>query len=104
MFRGGFIYGMLQRWPTEQVLRFANAAAAVSYAARRAPAGVPDLRDVEALLQASGEGLAGVAEEALGSRRDPPVRRWGRRPGRTAVDDKAERRGCWRLPRPCRSR
>lgn len=63
VFRGGFIYGMLQRWPTEQVLRFANAAAAVSCTRLGALTGVPDLRDVEALLQASGHGLAGVAEE-----------------------------------------
>lgn len=50
VFRGGFIYGMLQRWPTEQVLRFANAAAAVSCTRLGALTGVPDLVDVEALL------------------------------------------------------
>lgn len=50
VFRGGFIYGLIQRWPTEQVLRFANAAAAVSCTRLGALSGVPDLVDVEALL------------------------------------------------------
>jgi sugar/nucleoside kinase (ribokinase family) len=63
VFRGGFIYGLLQRWSTEQVLRFANAAAAVSCTRLGALTGVPELSDVEALLQESGMGLAGVADE-----------------------------------------
>jgi len=50
VFRGGFIYGTLQRWPTEQILRFANAAAAVSCTRLGALTGVPDLLDVETLL------------------------------------------------------
>jgi sulfofructose kinase len=50
VFRGGFIYGLLQRWPIEQVLRVANAAAAVSCTRLGALSGVPDLADVEALL------------------------------------------------------
>jgi sulfofructose kinase len=50
VFRGGFIYGLLRRWPTEQILRFANAAAAVSCTRLGALTGVPDLADVEALL------------------------------------------------------
>jgi sulfofructose kinase len=50
VFRGGFIYGLLQRWPTEQVLRFANAAAAVSCTRLGALTGVPELVDVEQLL------------------------------------------------------
>jgi sulfofructose kinase len=50
VFRGGFIYGLLRRWPTEQVLRFANAAAAISCTRLGALSGVPELSDVEALL------------------------------------------------------
>jgi sulfofructose kinase len=50
VFRGGFIYGLLRRWPTEQILRFANAAAAVSCTRLGALTGVPDLADVESLL------------------------------------------------------
>jgi sulfofructose kinase len=50
VFRGGFIYGYLQGWPTEQVLRFANAAAAVSCTRLGALAGVPDLGEVETML------------------------------------------------------
>jgi sulfofructose kinase len=50
VFRGGFIYGLLRRWPTEQILQFANAAAAVSCTRLGALTGVPDLAEVEALL------------------------------------------------------
>ncbi len=49
-FRGGFIYGLLQRWPTDQILKFANAAAAVSCTRLGALTGVPDRADVETLL------------------------------------------------------
>ena len=50
VFRGGFIYGTLQGWPIEQVLRFANAAAAVSCTRLGALAGIPSLADVETQL------------------------------------------------------
>jgi sugar/nucleoside kinase (ribokinase family) len=50
VFRAGFIYGLVQAWPTEDVLRFANAAAAASCTRAGALAGVPPREDVEALL------------------------------------------------------
>jgi sugar/nucleoside kinase (ribokinase family) len=50
VFRGGFIYATLQGWPIEQVLRFANAAAAVSCTRLGALAGIPSLADVETQL------------------------------------------------------
>ena len=50
VFRGGFIYAMLQGWPIEQVLRFANAAAAVSCTRLGALAGIPSLADVDTQL------------------------------------------------------
>jgi sugar/nucleoside kinase (ribokinase family) len=50
VFRGGFIYGLLNGWPVEQTLRFANAAAAVSCTRLGAINGVPSLADAEALL------------------------------------------------------
>jgi len=56
VFRGGFIYGLLKRWPTAQILQFANAAAAVSCTRLGALTGVPDLSDVEALLALDGAG------------------------------------------------
>jgi sugar/nucleoside kinase (ribokinase family) len=56
VFRGGFIYGLLRRWPTAQILQFANAAAAVSCTRLGALTGVPDLSDVEALLALDGAG------------------------------------------------
>ena len=56
VFRGGFIYGLAKRWPTAQILQFANAAAAVSCTRLGALTGVPDLSDVEALLALDGAG------------------------------------------------
>jgi len=54
VFRGGFIYATLQGWPIEQVLRFANGAAAVSCTRLGALAGIPSLSDVETQLASSG--------------------------------------------------
>ncbi len=50
VFRGGFIYATLQGWPIDHVLRFANAAAAVSCTRLGALAGIPSLADVETQL------------------------------------------------------
>ncbi len=54
VFRGGFIYGLLNGWPIEQAVRFANAAAAISCTRLGAINGVPSMDDVQALLQAAG--------------------------------------------------
>ena len=50
VFRGGFIYGFLNSWPTDRILRFANAAAAASCLTLGALNGVPSLSQVERLL------------------------------------------------------
>ena len=50
VFRGGFIYGLLNGWPTDRTLRFANAAAAASCLTLGALNGVPTLAQVERLL------------------------------------------------------
>ncbi|HET8944685.1 MAG TPA: PfkB family carbohydrate kinase, partial [Dehalococcoidia bacterium] len=50
VFRGGFIYGLLNGWPTERVLRFANAAAAASCMTLGALNGVPERAQIERLL------------------------------------------------------
>ena len=50
VFRAGFIYALLREWPTEEVLRFANAAAAVSCTRLGALGGIPALDEVEALI------------------------------------------------------
>jgi sugar/nucleoside kinase (ribokinase family) len=50
VFRAGFTYGMLAGWTIEEILRFANAAAAVSCTRFGAMAGAPSLSDVEALM------------------------------------------------------
>jgi sugar/nucleoside kinase (ribokinase family) len=51
VFRGGFIYGYSRGWPIEQVVRFANAAAAVSCTRLGAMNGVPSLDEVHRLLE-----------------------------------------------------
>ena len=48
VFRAGFIYAMLRGWPTDEILRFANAAAAVSCTRLGALGGIPSLEEVEA--------------------------------------------------------
>ena len=50
VFRSGFVYGLLQGWPVPEVLRFANAAAALSCTRLGAIASVPTLADVKTLL------------------------------------------------------
>lgn len=50
VFRAGFIYAFLRGWPTVEILRFANAAAAVSCQHLGALGGVPALAEVEAML------------------------------------------------------
>jgi sulfofructose kinase len=51
VFRAGFIYALLRGWPAEEILRFANAAAAVSCTRLGALGGIPALEEVEALAQ-----------------------------------------------------
>ncbi len=63
VFRAGFVFGTLAGWPTEEMLRFSNAAAAVSVTRLGAMAGAPCLSEVEALLQ-HGECLAFTAPYA----------------------------------------
>jgi len=50
VFRGGFIHGLLQGWPVDEVLRFANAAAAVSCTRLGAMNGVPTTEDVSRVI------------------------------------------------------
>ena len=50
IFRSGLIYGQLQGWRGVELLRFANAAAAVSCTRDGAIGGAPTLEDVLALL------------------------------------------------------
>jgi sugar/nucleoside kinase (ribokinase family) len=50
VFRAAFIYGLLQQLPPRQMLRFANAAAAVSCTRAGAMPSVPSLQDVQDAL------------------------------------------------------
>ena len=52
VFRAGCIYALIQAWPTDEMLRFANAAAAVSCTRRGAIDSVPTLVEVRTLIQA----------------------------------------------------
>jgi sugar/nucleoside kinase (ribokinase family) len=50
VFRAAFIYGMLKNYPPRQMLRFANAAAAVSVTRAGAMAGIPSMTQIQNLL------------------------------------------------------
>lgn len=50
VFRAGFVYALLRGWPTPEMLRFANAAAAVSCTRLGALGGIPSLAEVDALV------------------------------------------------------
>ncbi len=50
VFRAGFLFALLRGWPTEDTLRFANAAAAVSCTRLGALGGIPSLDEVEGLV------------------------------------------------------
>jgi sugar/nucleoside kinase (ribokinase family) len=50
VFRAGFLYALLREWPTDEILRFANAAAAVSCTRLGALGGIPALAEIEALV------------------------------------------------------
>ncbi len=50
VFRAGFILGLLAGWPVEEILRFANAAAAASCLVLGAMNGVPTRADVERMM------------------------------------------------------
>jgi sulfofructose kinase len=50
VFRAAFIYALLKEYPLRKMMRFANAAAAVSCTRAGAMASVPAMRDVETLL------------------------------------------------------
>jgi sulfofructose kinase len=51
VFRAGFIFGLVEGWPAEKRLRFANAAAAVSCTASGAIDSAPELAAVTSLLE-----------------------------------------------------
>jgi sulfofructose kinase len=53
IFRAGFIYGLLQRWAVPELLRFANAAAAVSCTRFGAIPSVPGLDETQKLIAGS---------------------------------------------------
>ena len=53
VFRGGFIYALVQGLPIEQALRTANAAAAVSCTRLGALNGVPAMDEIQTLMSAN---------------------------------------------------
>lgn len=54
VFHGGYIYGLLQKWDIREVVRFASAFAALKCRKLGGRAGIPDLKEVEALLAGNG--------------------------------------------------
>ncbi|HEY6599773.1 MAG TPA: carbohydrate kinase family protein [Pseudomonadales bacterium] len=55
VFRAGFIYGLLQKWTVPEMLRFANAAAAISCTRLGAIPSVPGLGEIQNLLASQPE-------------------------------------------------
>jgi len=55
VFRAGFIYGLLQKWTVPEMLRFANAAAAISCTRPGAIPSVPELGEIQNLLSSQAE-------------------------------------------------
>jgi ribokinase len=53
VFHGGYIYGLLQKWDIKEVVRFASAFAALKCRKLGGRAGIPDIKEVEALLHSS---------------------------------------------------
>lgn len=51
VFHGGFIYGLLQNWEVTEILRFANAVAALKCRALGGRRGIPALREVLKFLE-----------------------------------------------------
>jgi len=54
VFHGGFIYGLLQNWPLEDVIRFSHAVAAMKCMHIGARRGIPTLAEVREFLRRSG--------------------------------------------------
>jgi sulfofructose kinase len=58
VFHGGFIYGLLQKWPLEDVIRFAHAVAAMKCMHIGARRGIPTLSQVSQFLKERGYTVA----------------------------------------------
>lgn len=69
VFHGAFLYGMLQRWDTEKILRFASAASAIKCTRLGGRTGIPDLKTVERFL------CAGEIDEQYLENREAAYRR-----------------------------
>ena len=84
VFHAGFIYGVLQGWPTRQTLRFAAAAAALKCAKLGGRPGIPTVAQAEALADGagpSGGDPMGTREAAVCDWRGKLVSPRLRRPG-----------------------
>ncbi|HYK90754.1 MAG TPA: PfkB family carbohydrate kinase [Acidobacteriota bacterium] len=53
IFHGGFIYGLLQNWPLERIMAFANAAAGLNCTHLGARSGIPPLAEILKLADAA---------------------------------------------------
>ncbi len=59
VFHGGFIYGLLQNWEISEILRFANAVAALKCRGLGGREGIPTLKEVQSFLTMSTEHFQG---------------------------------------------
>ncbi len=54
VFHGGYLYGLLQKWPLEDTIRFASAVAAMKCRKAGGRAGIPRLSEVQQFLEERG--------------------------------------------------
>ncbi len=57
IFHGGFIYGLLQNWPLERIMAFANAAAGLNCTHLGARSRIPPLAEILKLADATDDGV-----------------------------------------------
>ncbi len=55
VFHGGYLYGLLQKWPLKDTIRFASAVAAMKCRKLGGRAGIPRLSEVQEFLQERGD-------------------------------------------------
>lgn len=73
LFRAGILYGWLQRWPLPEIIRFANAAAAIWVDAPTAFKRPPTLAEIEALQVARSSATAPTGRPSANDRSVCPI-------------------------------
>jgi sulfofructose kinase len=65
IFHAGFVYGLIQRWPLQEILEFSNAAAALNCTGFGARGHIASLDEIESLRRTGGRCESAYTEEVL---------------------------------------